>query len=146
MKKVFSISLSLLFFFNAQSQVMQAAPVWSTISIPQLKCWECKQRLEDFLSQEKGPNGDAGIIKWIVSLPQATLRIQYFPDRITLAYIKTEIANDGFDADTVRADSMAYRSLPPICKRKEEGGGQKKGAPPCSLPPDERGTAALPKP
>jgi len=143
MKKLFSLCLLLSFFYTSQSQVMQAQPVWSTISIPQLKCWECKERLESFLAQEKGPDGDAGIIKWTVYLQSATLRIQYFPDRITLAYIRTEIANDGFDADTVLADSGAYKTLPPICKRKTDGGGQKKGSPPCSLPPDERGTAAL---
>ncbi|MGI8950341.1 MAG: hypothetical protein ACR2FN_02035 [Chitinophagaceae bacterium] len=145
MKKAISILIFFFSLYNVNAQVMQAKPQWSTISVPQLKCWECKTRLEDFLSREKGPNGDAGIIRWIISMPSATLRIQYFPDRITLDYLRTEIANAGFDADTVKAETDAYKALPPICKRKEDGGGPQKGKP-CNIPPDERvGLNALPK-
>ncbi len=138
MKKIFFSLLFLLILFAAHSQVMQSNAVWATLSIPQLKCWECKDRLEQFLLTEKGSNGDAGIIQWRIALTNATMRIQYVPDRIALSYIRTEIANAGFDVDSIKAEPENYKLLPPICKRKEEGGGQKKGAPPCTLPPDER--------
>ncbi len=138
MKKIVSLLAAMMVFYTANAQVMQAAPVWSTISIPQLKCWECKDRLDIFLQGVTGPNSDGGIIKWTPNMNTATLKIQYYPDRITLAYIKTEIANDGFDADTVLADADAYKTLPAICKRKLDGGGQKKGSPPCSLSPEDR--------
>ena len=137
MKNIGIFLVMLVYSISSSAQVMQSRPVWSTISIPQLKCWECSTRLQQFLATEKGPNGDAGIIRWFVSMPSATLRIQYYPDRITLDYLRTEIANAGFDADTVKADEDAYKSLPPICKRKEDGGGPQKGKP-CTLPPDER--------
>lgn len=137
MKKIILLMAALSCSCLAFSQVMQSRPVWSTISVPQLRCWECSNRLQQFLATEKGPNEDAGIIRWVVSMSAATLRIQYYPDRITLGYLCTEIANAGFDADTVKADEDAYKLLPPICRRKEDGGGPQKGKP-CSLPPDER--------
>jgi len=130
--------LATLFFLNAHThaQVMQQKAVWSTINIPQLKCWTCKERLENYLLKEKGPSGDAGIIKWTISMTAGTIRIQYVPDRITLDYIRVAINNAGFDADTTEANEDSYKMLPPICKRKEDGGGPQKGKP-CNLPPDQ---------
>ena len=138
MKKIFFSFLLIVIFADARSQVMQSKPLWATLSIPQLKCWECKDRLEQFLLTEKGPSGDAGILQWKLVLTNATMRIQYIPDRITIAYIKNAIANEGFDVDSIQAVPESYKMLPPICKRKADGGGQKKGEPSCSLPPDER--------
>lgn len=138
MKKILFSFLFLSILFVAQSQIMQAKPLWATLSIPQLKCWECKDRLEQMLLTEKGPGGDAGILQWKLVLTNATMRIQYVPDRITLAYIKTAIANEGFDVDSVQAVPESYKMLPPTCKRKIDGGGQKKGEPSCTLSPEER--------
>ncbi len=133
------IFLGALFFIGlcTQAQVMQQKAVWSTISIPQLKCWICKEKLENYLLKEKGPAGDAGIIKWTINMNAGTMRIQYVPDRITLDYIHTAINNAGFDADSTKAEPDSYKMLPPICKRKEDGGVPQKGKP-CNIPPDQR--------
>jgi len=128
------------FFFISlytQAQVMQQKAVWSTINIPQLKCWTCREKLENYLLKEKGPADDAGIIKWTINMNAGTMRIQYVPDRITLDYIHTAINNAGFDADSTKAEPDSYKMLPPICKRKEDGGGPQKGKP-CNIPPDQR--------
>ncbi|RFM28129.1 heavy-metal-associated domain-containing protein [Deminuibacter soli] len=132
MKKLLFLVVLMLACRLADAQEKKAE--WATIKIPQLKCWECKNRLESYLSREKGPNDDAGIMRWVISMPAATLRIQYIPTRITLDYIKTAINNAGFDADTARATEDAYKALPPVCKRPEEGGGPQKGKP-CNMPP-----------
>lgn len=132
---------SLLLFGSmhaVHAQVMGSKPISVTLSVPQLKCWECKDRLDKYLLRESGPNGDNGIVKWNASLTSGTLKIQYVPDRITLDYIRTAINNAGFDVDSTTATEEAYTRLPPICKRAAEGGGQIKGAPPCKLPPNER--------
>ncbi len=107
---------------------------WATMKIPQLKCWVCKERLEQYLTREKGPNNDAGIMRWQINMNAGTIRIQYLPSRITLDYIRTAINNAGFDADSSRATEDSYKMLPPICKRPEEGGGPQKGKP-CNMPP-----------
>lgn len=132
MKKILSLACLMLAFQLAHAQ--ESKKQWAIIKIPQLKCWECKERLDSYLKREKGPNDDAGILSWVISMPAATLRIQYIPSRITLDYIKTAINNAGFDADTARATEDAYKALPPVCKRPEEGGGPQKGKP-CSMPP-----------
>ncbi|CAN5557291.1 hypothetical protein BH10BAC2_BH10BAC2_32790 [soil metagenome] len=135
MKKVVTGIFLFTLAFSAKSQVMQQKAQWATISIPQLNCWTCKEKLEQYLLTEKGPNGDAGIVKWTIVMNTGTLKIQYVPDRITLDYIRVAINNAGFDADSTQAEPDAYKILPPLCKRAADGGGPKKGKP-CNLPPD----------
>ena len=86
MKKILFAVVFIASAFAAHTQVMEAKPTWVTISIPQMKCWECKQRLDQFLTKEKGPDGDAGIMQWQINMNNATVRIQYYPDRITLDF------------------------------------------------------------
>jgi hypothetical protein len=112
-----------LLVVNVNAQVMQSKAQWSSIKVPQLKCWECQERLDQYLTREKGPNTDAGIIQWKEDLRNGILKIQYFPDRITLDFIRTEIANAGFDADSVTAEPDSYKSLPPSCKKATDGTG-----------------------
>jgi len=114
-----------LFFLavNVRAQVMQAKAQWASIKVPQLKCWECEQRLNQYLTREKGPNTDAGIIQWKMDLRNGIVKIQYFPDRMNLPYLQTAIANAGFDADTVTAEPDSYKMLPPPCKKTTDGSG-----------------------
>src|SRR5690242_13265000 len=104
MKHIFFLIVLFFLSVHAEAQVMQQKAVWSTISIPQLKCWTCKERLENYLLKEKGPSGDAGIIKWTINMNAATMHIQYVPDRMTLDYIRVAINNAGFDADSTKAN------------------------------------------
>ncbi len=138
MKKILFFLLLCCSIKAVDAQVMSAKPESVTLNVPQLKCWECKDRLNKYLLRETGPNGDNGILKWTVNMTSGTLKIQYVPDRITLDYLRTAINNAGFDVDSTTATEDAYKTLPPICKRAAEGGGQIKGQAPCKLPPNER--------
>jgi len=136
MKKILSL-LSILVVSNcllAQEQKAQ----WATISVPQVTCFECKNRLESYLTREKGGTDDAGIIQFKINQGNNTVRVQYFPTRISLNYIQTAIANAGFDADTIKANTDSYKLLPPKCKRIVDGGGPKKGDPCKAGPMDKR--------
>ncbi len=135
MKKILFLLLSAAISFTVRAQDMQKKAVWATISVPQMKCWECKERLVKYLMKETGPNDEASVFDVIVNMFNATVRIKYAPDRITLEYLRTSIANAGYDADSVKATDDSYKLLPPVCKRKEEGGGPLKGKP-CNIPPD----------
>ena len=134
MKPAFVV-LTLFFTAHLPAQVMQSKALWATIKVPQLKCWECEQRLNQYLIREKGPNTDAGIIQWKMDLRNATVKIQFISDRITVDYIRTAIANAGFDADTITAEPDSYKLLPPPCRKKEDGGGPFKY---CELAPEDR--------
>ena len=134
MKKRF-VLLILLVSFGLTNFAQQRKAEWATIKTPNLRCWVCKQRLEDYMAREIGQT-ESGIIKMQINMLSGTTRVQYWPDRVNLNYIQTAFANAGFDADEIKAEENTYKKLPPACKRIEDGGGPKKGKP-CHLEPEE---------
>jgi periplasmic mercuric ion binding protein len=133
MKKL--LLLAVLIGGIAFSSVGQTAkPQWVTIATPNLKCWECKKLLDDYLNKVNGVQFEKGLITWRFNLLKGEIKIQYWPDRANPNAIKTAIANGGFDADEIKATPESYKTLPPACKRAEEGGGPKKGKP-CHMEP-----------
>jgi len=80
MKKILLIAVLFVFALNSNAQVMQQKAQWATISMPQLKCWVCKEKVDQFLLTEKGPNADAGIVQWTISMNTGILKIQYISD------------------------------------------------------------------
>ncbi len=134
MKKGFLL-LVLLINFCLINFAQQRKPEWATIKTPNLRCWTCKQRLEDYMAREIGQT-ESGIIKMQINMLSGTTRVQYWPDRVNVNYIQTAFANAGFDADEIKAEENTYKKLPPACKRIEDGGGPKKGKP-CHLQPEE---------
>ena len=123
----------MLFAYCVDAQVMSAKATWVTIKSNNLKCWPCQQALERYLTVENKSNFESGILQWKFNLLQGEIRLQYLPDRVTADQIKEAITGAGFDADELKADSISYKSIPPICKRAEDGGGPQKGKP-CHYP------------
>lgn len=112
----------------------QRKPEWATIKTPNLRCWTCKVRLEEYMAREIAQT-ESGIIKMQINMLSGTTRVQYWPDRVNLNYIQTAFANAGFDADEIKAEPDSYKRLPLQCKRVEDGGGPQKGKP-CHLQPE----------
>ena len=133
-KKVIFLLLTTMFFFKINAQVMAAKPEWVTIKTPNIRCWECKERLERWLIVENKANMQSGLIQWKFNLLNGEIRFQYYPDRVSVDDIRISLNNAGFDADDEKAEESAYKKLPPICKRNEEGGGPEKGKP-CHIEP-----------
>lgn len=132
MKKIivlFVVMFSCTFLVSAQNRRAE----WATIKTPNLRCWECKKRLEDYMAREISQS-EGGIVKMQINLLSGTTRVQYYPDRVNLGYIQTAFNNAGFDADETKATEDSYKMLPPACKRAEDGGGPKKGKP-CHMQP-----------
>jgi mercuric ion binding protein len=132
MKKLLVLIIIITGFFTSTS-AQNRKPEWATLKTPSVRCWECKQRLEDYMAREIGQT-ESGIIKMQINLLSGTTRVQYWPDRVNLNYIQTAFANAGFDADEIKAEPDSYKKLPPACKRIEEGGGPQKGKP-CHMQP-----------
>ena len=109
-------------------------PKWVTIKSENLKCWECKKLLEEYLKRANGSQMESGMIQWRYNLVKGELKVQYWPDRTNPNLIKTVMANAGFDADEIKATEESYKLLPPNCKRAADGGGPKKGKP-CHIEP-----------
>ncbi len=121
--------------FSVKAQVMAAKQEWVTIKSANLKCWECKERLERYLILENNATFQKGLIQWRFNLLAGEIRFQYIPDRVTPDDIRVTLNNAGFDADDEKAEETAYKKLPPICKRAEDGGGPQKGKP-CHIQPN----------
>lgn len=136
MKKLLFLLTIILIASTAKAQVMSAKPQTAVIKSANLRCWECKQRLEDYLTIQNKAYLESAIIEMKFDLLKGELKVKFYPDRASLDDIKNAIVNAGFDADTEKANEESYKKLPTACKRPEEGGGPKKGAP-CHLPPNK---------
>lgn len=133
MKKYILITI-LIFAFQPIIQAQESKMQWITIKSANLKCWECKERLEKYLIIENKANMEGGIAQWKIFLLQGEIKLQYYPDRVTPDMIRTALNNAGFDADNELATEEAYKTLPKACKRASEGGGPQPRIP-CHLEP-----------
>lgn len=133
MKK--NIAIVILFLcLNHPIKAQESKVQWITIKSANLKCWECKERLDKYLIIENKANMEGGIIQWKFFLLQGEIKLQYYPDRVTPDMIRTALNNAGFDADNELATEDAYKTLPQACKRAGEGGGPQLRKP-CHLEP-----------
>jgi hypothetical protein len=120
MKKIIVALLVLISVYDASAQSAKAE--WVVLKSNNLKCWECKDVLDKYLTKEKD-NTDGGIVQWKINLLQGEVRIQYLPDRTSADEVRAAVNNAGFDTDKEKALDEAYKKLPPSCKRAEEGSG-----------------------
>jgi len=134
MKSILLICLLLGFNFQINAQVMASKAQWVTIKSANLRCWVCKEKLENYLKGENYTNWENGMLQWRTNLMTGEIRIQYNPDRVTPDDIRIAMNNAGFDADSTKAEPDSYKRLPQLCKRAEDGGGPKPQMP-CSEPP-----------
>ena len=88
-----------------------------TIKTPTVQCESCKERIESYLKREEG------VQKVVVDYKKKTTKVTFVNERTNIENIKTAIANAGYDADDVTADTEAYKKLPKCCKKPEDGGG-----------------------
>ena len=128
------VLLCSLFTAKTNAQVMAAKAQTVVIKSANLRCWSCREKLEEYLVRENEDNMQSGMLKRTYNLMAGEIRVQYLPDRVNIDAIKTALNNAGFDADSTKATPDAYKLLPPICKRKEDGGGPQKGKP-CHIEP-----------
>ena len=120
MKKIIVAVLSLIIAHTSSAQSAKAE--WVILKSNNLKCWECKDVLDKYLTKEK-ENTEGGIVQWKINLLQGEVRIQFLPDRTSADEVRAAVNNAGFDTDKEKALDEAYKKLPPSCKRAEEGGG-----------------------
>jgi hypothetical protein len=136
MKSILILCLLLACSFQISAQVMASKAQWVTIKSANLRCWICKEKLENYLKSENYTNWENGMLQWRTNLMSGEIRIQYNPDRVTPDDIRVAMNNAGFDADTTKAEPDSYKRLPLLCKRSEDGGGPQPKMP-CSEPPKQ---------
>ena len=118
--------LTLMFAFTAvvstaqTTVVRKGATETATIKVPTVQCEQCKDRIEKYLAAEEG------VQKVTVDYKRKTAKVVWLWDRTNVENVKTAIANTGYDADDVTANSESYQKLPTCCKKPEDGGGPEK--------------------
>ena len=131
MKKII-LAFICIISVNAVS-AQSAKAEWVILKSNNLKCWECKDVLDKYLTKEK-ENTEGGIVQWKINLLQGEVRIQFLPDRTSADEVRVAVNNAGFDTDIDKALDEAYKKLPPSCKRATEGGGPQLRKP-CHIKP-----------
>lgn len=108
-----TLLFSLLFFIviGASAQAKKAVQT-VTIQTPTVHCEQCKLRIESDLKRT------IGIQKVVVDFKRKTTKVTFVSDRVNIEEIKTAIANNGYDADDVKADPEAVKRLPKTCQPK----------------------------
>ena len=104
----------------AFGQQKQKAIETAKISTPTVQCEMCKKRIERYMLQEEGVQS----VK--VDYKKHITTVKYYTDRTNIENVKTGIANVGYDADNVTANTESYAKLPTCCKKPEDGGGMGK--------------------
>ena len=124
MKKILAIlTVALLLVTGVHAQVERVKR--ADIKTPTAVCEECKAIIE-----AKAPKFVDGLFKITVQPKRGITQVQFYASRTNIEELKTAIANCGFDADDVTAETEAYKKLPVCCKKPEDGGGPpKKTAP-----------------
>lgn len=89
----------------------QPATAKAVISTPGVCCEGCKARIENYMRREDG------IVSANVDIKKKTTAVVWIKDRSNIEYVKTAIANVGYDADDVTAEETAQRRFPPACKK-----------------------------
>ncbi len=94
-------------YLLAQTKPVEKA----TFKTPQVQCEEGKIFLEERMIREYG------ISAVNANFQKRTTTVTWLTDRTTAENIKVIFSYLGFDADDVTADEIAFKKLPPCCKK-----------------------------
>jgi periplasmic mercuric ion binding protein len=108
--------LGLLISFNVFSQ---NTPVKTATIAVKGNCEQCKKRIEN-AADIKGVK----LCNWNEKTQVAT--VTYNSEKVTLEQIEQSIAKSGHDADSVKANDVAYDKLPGCCKYRDRKCEEKK--------------------
>lgn len=100
----------LLLFLGISSFAQTKKPVTVEIQTS-AKCEECKERIEKALAYEKG------VKQAQVNLKNSIVTVTYLADKTSPEILRKAISLTGYDADSVKADTKAYQSLPTCCQK-----------------------------
>ena len=103
--------------FSIIASAQTKAQLTAKISTPTVQCDMCKERIETYLKRYDG------VIYINVNVKRKETTVKYLTDRTNIENIKTAIANAGYEADDIPANTESYKQLPKCCKKPEDGGG-----------------------
>lgn len=113
MKKLLLLSIAIMAIAGSSAfgQVKKGT-VNAVIQTPTVLCERCKKRIEDDIKRVDG------VLKVVVDFKKKVTKVSFLAERTNIEYIKTAIANIGYDADDVAANPEAYKRLPKSCQKQ----------------------------
>ncbi|MEO5909161.1 MAG: heavy-metal-associated domain-containing protein [Ginsengibacter sp.] len=108
--KAFLLGIIAFTAFSNSIFAQQKAVQKAVIKAPGLQAEVCKTGIENFLVHEYGVSSVKADYR------KHTVTVSWFGDRTNIENIKTALANMGYDADDVTAESEAIKKLPPPCR------------------------------
>jgi cation transport ATPase len=112
MQKNLLILILSVFFVSTHVQAQKKTEEIKILTSAQ--CEMCKSRTETAMAYEKGvSNSD-------LNLADKVLSVTYKSGKTTPDKIRKALNALGYDADETLADSKAYASLPPCCKKPDD--------------------------
>ncbi len=109
MKEIKMLTIIMLICFSAQAGGNKTDTVYIKTSAI---CTECKERIEGALAYEKG------VISADLTVSTAMVKVVYKVEKTNPEEIRKAIAEIGYDADNVKANSKSYDKLPKCCKKE----------------------------
>ena len=82
----------------------------AVIKVPGLQAEICKTGVENYLVHEYGVSSVKADYR------KHTVTVIWYTDRTNIENIKTALANMGYDADDISAETNATKKLPPACR------------------------------
>lgn len=114
---MFKLLFSLFLGLSATVVSAQTKPIQTVkLSTPTVQCGMCKTKIESTLKRYDG------VMTVNVNYKKKETTVKYITDRINEEFIKTAIANMGYDANEIAATPDAYKTLPKCCKKPEDRG------------------------
>ena len=117
MKKLLFLAIAVIGITTFASAQAKKGVQTVTIQTPTVQCESCKKRIEEYLKREDG------VQKSNVDFKKHVTKVTYVAERTNVENIKAAIANAGYDADDVKAETEAYNKLPKCCQKPADGGG-----------------------
>lgn len=116
MKSFLKATMLVLFFFTvsakAQEKTIQTAIIKTQIYCDHCKqCESCGDKFNKTLLKEKG------VQMVVLDDKEMTIKVTYNSKKTNLETIKTAISKLGYDADDIKADTVAYEGLDGCCKK-----------------------------
>ena len=107
----FNFLFLLMVFTAGAAQAQEKQEKFQTVVIQtSAECGDCKDRIEEALNYTKG------VVFAELDLETKKVTVKFATKKISLQQVKEAISAIGYDADEVKAEPKAQRSLPKCCQ------------------------------
>jgi copper chaperone CopZ len=103
------LKIIFLFFLSSKFAIAQTDTVRIKTSA---QCDDCKERIEKYLSFEKGIKSSA------LDVDTKVITVVYNSEKTNTDKIREAITKVGYDADSLSADEKGYKRLPKCCQKE----------------------------